>query len=113
MEGESIDSGHDNYRSAGGDTCDPVIFDDLDGGSAGGGGSARGGSCASGSGLSQAIGASTQVSINSRASYHVPSAIGGCTITPTGNYFDDTNRQSRQDITGRKVVCPKGNCGAQ
>ena len=79
MEGEYIDSGRDNYPSAGGDMRDPDIFDDLDGGSA------RGGLHAGGSGLSQAVGASTQVLINSRASYCVPSVIGGRTITPTGN----------------------------
>jgi hypothetical protein len=45
MEGESIDSGRDNYPSAGGDMRDPDIFDDLDGGSA------RGGLHAGGSGL--------------------------------------------------------------
>ena len=61
----------------------------------------------------QAVGASTQVSINSRASYRVPPVIGGRTVTPTGNYFDNTNWHSCQDITGRKVVCPKGKRGAQ
>ena len=113
MDGESIDSGRDRNCSVGGGMRVPDIFDDLDGGIAQGGGSARGGSRAGGSGLSLAVGASTQVSINSRASYHVPSVIGGLTVTPTGNYFDDTNRRSCQDITGRKVVCPKGKCGAQ
>ena len=113
MEGEIIDSGRDKYRSAGGDTHDPDIFHDLDRGSARGGGSAQGGSRADGSGLSQAVGASTHVSINSRASYRVPSVIGGRTVTPTGNYFDNANWHSRQDITGRKVVCPKGKRGAQ
>ena len=63
--------------------------------------------------VSQAVGASTQVSINSRASYRVPSVIRGCTVTTTGNYFDNANRHSRQDITGRKVVCPKGKHGPQ
>ena len=55
MEGESINSGCDNYCSAGGDPRDPDIFDDLDGGSSQGGGSARGGLCAGGSSLSQAV----------------------------------------------------------
>ncbi len=89
MEDESIDSGRDNYRSAGGDPRDPDILSDLDGGSA------QGGLRAGGSGLSQAVGASAQVSIKSRATYHVPSVIGGQTITLTGNYFDDANRRSR------------------
>ena len=95
MDGESIDSGRDRNRSVGGGMRVPDIFDDLDGGSAQGGGSVRGGSRASGSGLSQALGASNQVSINSRASYRVPSVIGGCTVTLTGNYFDDANWRSR------------------
>jgi hypothetical protein len=113
MDGESIDSGRDHNRSVGGGVRVPDIFDDLDWGSAQGGGSARGGLHVGGSGLSQAIGASTQVSINSRASYRVPTVIGGLTVTPTGNYFDDANRRSHQDIAGRKVVCPKGKRGAQ
>ena len=112
MVGESIDSGCDRNCSVGGGMRVPDIFDDLDGGSAQGGGSARGGSRASGSGLSQAIGAYTQVSINSRASYHVLPVIRGRTVTPTGNYFDNANRRSRRDIIGRKVVCPKGKHGA-
>ncbi len=89
MDGESIDSGRDHNCSVGGGMCVLDIFDDLDGGSA------RGGLRAGGSGLSQAVGAFTQVSINSRASYRVLSVIGGRTVTPTGNYFDDTNRRSR------------------
>ena len=107
------DSGCDRNHSFGGGMRVPDIFNDLDGGSTHGGGSARGGSRARGSGLSQAIGASTQVSINSRASYCVPSVIGGRNVTPTGNYFDNANRHSRRDITGRKAVCPKGKRGAQ
>jgi hypothetical protein len=113
MDSESIDSGRDHNRSVGGGMGVPDIFDDLDGGSTQGGGSARGGSRAGGSSLSQTVGASTQVSINSRASYSVPSVVGGCTVTPTGNYFDDADRRSCRDITGRKVVCPKGKRGAQ
>jgi hypothetical protein len=107
MEDESIDSRCDNYCSARGDPRDLDILSDLNGGSV------RGELHASGSGLSQAIGASAQVSIKSRASYRVPSVIGGRTVTPTGNYFDGANRHSRQDITGRKVVCPKGKHGTQ
>ncbi len=59
------------------------------------------------------VGASTPVSIHTRVSYRVPSVIGGRTITPTGNYFDDANWHSHQDITARKIVCPKSKCGAQ
>ena len=102
MEDESIDSRHDNYRSASGDLHDRDILSNLDVGGA------RGGSRASGSGLSQGVGASTQVSTKSRATYCVLSVIGGRTVTPTGNYFDDANWRSCQDITGKKVVCPKG-----
>ena len=107
MDGDSINSGHNNYRSVGGDPPVPDILREL------GGGGAQSGSCASGSGLSQAVGASAQVSIHSKASYCVPSVIGGQTITPTGNYFDNTNWRSCQNITAKKVVCPKGKRGAQ
>ena len=91
MDSESTDSGRDHNRSVGGGMRVQDIFDDLDGGSAQGWGSAWGGLHAGRSGLSQAIGASTQVSINSRTSYCVPSVIVGCTVTLTGNYFDNPN----------------------
>ncbi len=95
MDGESIDSGRDRNRSVGGGMRVPDIFDNLDGRSAQGGGSAQGGLQAGESGLSQAVGTFTQVSINSRASYRVLSVIGGRTVTPTGNYFDNANWRSR------------------
>ena len=106
MDGESIDSGQ-NYRSVGGDPPDPDILSELSEWSS------QGGSYAGGTGLSQAVGASAQVYIHSRTSYHVPSVIGGQTITPTGNYFDDADRRSHQGITALKVVCPKSKRGAQ
>jgi hypothetical protein len=106
MDSESFDSGQ-NYHSVDGDQPDPDILSEFDWGSA------QGGSRAGGSGLSQALGASARVSILSIASYHVPPVIGRQTITPTSNYFNNTNWRSHGDITARMVVCPKGKRGAQ
>ena len=49
MDSESIDYGHNNYRSVDGDLRDPDILSDLDEVSA------QGGSSAGGSDLSQAV----------------------------------------------------------